>query len=355
MNGKPIRVVVVDDSALMRQMLTTMLSSDPGIEVAGAARDPYAARELIRKTNPDVVTLDIEMPKMDGLDFLEKIMSLRPMPVVMISSLTQTGADATMQALEMGAVDFVGKPAMDLQSGMAEMRDEIVAKVRQAAKARVRGGKRRPAEPAARTAALGFRSTETVVAIGASTGGVESIREVVRDLPPDFPATLITQHMPERFTATFAQRLDSICAMRVSEASDGQRVLPGHIYIAPGNRHLELHRSGANYVCRLHDGPPISGHRPSVDALFQSVAAHAGSNGVGLLLTGMGRDGAQGLLAMRRAGAATLGQDEATSVVYGMPRAAMELGAVDRQVPLSGARQALIETCGAGKVRAVRV
>ncbi len=356
MSGR-IRTLVVDDSALMREILTAILKSDPDIEVVGAARDPFVAREMIKKTNPDVVTLDIEMPKMDGLGFLEKIMTLRPMPVVMISSLTQAGADATLQALELGAVDFVSKPAMDLKSGMEEKRQEIVEKVRQAARARVRGGRQAPRAPssAEQRTRLRFRSTEKIIGIGASTGGVEALREVICELPSDAPAVLVTQHMPEQFTKTFAQRLNSLARVQVTEAKDGQRVLPGHVYLAPGHSHLELTRSGANFLCRVFEGAPVSGHCPSVDVLLNSIAKIAGENGVGAILTGMGRDGAAGLLAMRQAGARTFGQDEASCVVYGMPRVAFENGAVESQLPLSRICLGLLEAAGGEKVRAVRV
>ncbi len=355
MPANSIKVIIVDDSALIRELLTSILSADPEIKVVGAARDPLIAREMIKAHNPDVVTLDIEMPRMDGLAFLEKIMTLRPMPVVMISSLTQAGADATFRALEIGAVDFVAKPTMDLRSGVSELSDEIIRKVKAAARARVRGGRREPRPATAANAPIGYRSTEKIVAIGASTGGVEAIREVACALPADSPAILITQHMPEKFTTSFAQRLDTLTKTKVVEAQGGERVLPGHIYIAPGSRHLELARSGANFVTRLHDGPPVSGHRPSVDVLFHSVADVAGENSVGVILTGMGRDGADGLAAMRKAGARTIGQNEASCVVYGMPKAAYEVGAVEREYPLSEVAEALLSACGGQKLRAVRV
>lgn len=355
MNGKIIRVVVVDDSALMREILSSILSEAPDIEVVGTARDPYVARELIKKTNPDVLTLDIEMPRMDGIGFLEKIMTLRPMPVVMISSLTQKGADATLQALELGAVDFVSKPAFDLQSDMKAKSEEIVTKVRNAALVRVRSKHGRGVSAEKRSPTVRFASTEKVIAIGASTGGVEALREIICDLPPDAPAILITQHMPEKFTTSFAARLDSISSVKVQEAVDGQRVLPGNVYLAPGNFHLTLARSGANYLCRVQEGAPVSGHRPSVDVLFESMAQVAGLNGIGVILTGMGRDGAAGLSSMRKAGAKTIGQDEATCVVYGMPRAAHEAGAVERQLPLSAICSGLVAAAGSDAVRAVRV
>lgn len=327
---KRIRVLIIDDSALVRQVFSELLGSVRDIEVVGTAPDPLVARQMIKSLNPDVVTLDIEMPKMDGLAFLEKIMSLRPMPVVMVSSLTQAGADATVRALELGAVDYVAKPLLGLQQGFAELKDTLIEKVRLAATARVRplpistgGGGGKPVGTP-----VGLRTSERIVAIGASTGGVEALRELVCALPPDAPACLVVQHMPERFTSSFANRLNGIAAVQVMEAQDGQRVLPGHVYIAPGSMHLELVRSGANYMTRLNDGPLQSGHKPSVDILFQSVARAAGANAIGVILTGMGRDGAAGLLELRRSGAYTIGQDEASSVVYGMPKAAKEAGAV---------------------------
>ncbi|MGC2854335.1 protein-glutamate methylesterase/protein-glutamine glutaminase [Novispirillum sp. DQ9] len=349
-----IRVLIVDDSALMRELLTAILSSDPGIEVVGTANDPYQARTLIKELNPDVLTLDVEMPKMDGISFLEKIMRLRPMPVVMVSTLTQKHAEITVRALEMGAVDVVGKPTIDMKQGMEERREELIAKVHAAARARVSARQpaassapreHRPAGSFAAKAGPGFRTTDTVVAIGSSTGGVEALREVIGGLPPDSPAVVVTQHMPGGFTRSFADRLNALAAVAVAEASDGARILPGHVYIAPGDHHLEVVRSGGTYVCRLHDGPAVSGHRPSVDVLFHSVAAAAGANGVGVILTGMGKDGAIGLKAMRDAGARTIGQDEDTSLVYGMPKAAFNLGGVERQLPLDRIADAIVETC----------
>lgn len=348
-----IRVLIVDDSALMRELLTSILSSDPDIQVVGTANDPYQARTLIKELNPDVLTLDVEMPKMDGISFLEKIMRLRPMPVVMVSTLTQKHAEITVRALEMGAVDVVGKPTIDMKQGMEDRRDELIAKVRAAARARVAA--RQPASaagaaaprPAIAKAGPGFRTTDTVVAIGSSTGGVEALREVIGGLPPDSPAVVVTQHMPGGFTRSFADRLNALAAVSVTEASDGARILPGHVYIAPGDHHLEVVRSGGTYVCRLHDGPPVSGHRPSVDVLFQSMAGAAGASGLGVILTGMGKDGAVGMKAMRDAGARTIGQDEDTSLVYGMPKAAFNLGGVERQLPLDRIAAAIVETCRA--------
>lgn len=349
--GDKVRVLVVDDSALMRQMLSSMMQSDREIEVVGAAPDPLVARQMIKDLNPDVVTLDVEMPNMDGISFLEKIMRLRPMPVLMISSLTQEGAEATLQALELGAVDYIAKPKVDLQQGLAEKQAEIVEKVKIAAKARVRsraGAARASAPPVARG---GFSTTERIIAIGASTGGVEALREVLCGLPADSPAVVVTQHMPAGFTTRFAERLDSLAQVTVQEAADGQRVLPGHVYIAPGNWHLEIVRTGANYTCRLNDGPAVSGHRPSVDVLFRSVAASARGNAIGVILTGMGKDGAEGLKQMRAAGAATIGQNEATCIVYGMPKAAHALGATQIELPIEKIAGAILERCADRHVR----
>lgn len=356
MATKRVRVLIVDDSALIRKMMTEILSKDPGIEVLGTAQDPYVAREKIKALNPDVITLDIEMPKMDGIEFLQKIMKLRPMPVLMVSSLTQQGADATLQALELGAVDYVAKPTQDLQSGLAEKCEEIVAKVKAAAGAKVRGGSERgTARPQRLRSAPGYSSTETVVAIGASTGGVEALTSVLTVLPPDSPAILVTQHMPASFTTSFAQRLNAMCAIHVMEARDGVRVLPGHAYLAPGDAHLRLTRSGANYVCRIAGQDRVSGHCPSVDVLYRSVAECAGKNAIGVILTGMGKDGARGLLEMREAGARTLGQNEATSVIYGMPRVAKEIGAVEQQLSLALIPQRILEICLSEKGKVIRV
>jgi two-component system chemotaxis response regulator CheB len=350
-----IRVLIVDDSALVRQVLTDILASDPSISVVGAAPDPIVAREMIKSLNPDVVTLDIEMPRMDGLAFLEKIMTLRPMPVVMISSLTQKGAELALRALELGAVDYVAKPTIGLNEGIGALRGEIVAKVKMAAVARVRPvSQDRP--PAVKPMfGAGFSSSEKLIAIGASTGGVEALQVVLTTFPPDAPAILITQHMPPVFTATFASRLNQFCAITVTEARDGERILPGHAYIAPGAHHLELARSGANYVCRLHDEAPVSGHRPSVDVLFRSVAHAAGANAVGIILTGMGKDGANGLLEMRNAGASTIGQNEATCVVYGMPKAAHDIGATEIELPIGKITNQVLHHCQAIAKREVRV
>ncbi len=353
---KPVRVLIVDDSALMRKLLTEILSGDPGIEVLGAAQDPYVAREMIKTLNPDVITLDIEMPKMDGIEFLKKIMRLRPMPVVMISSLTQQGADATLHAMEIGAVDCVAKPTQDLQHGLSEKYLEVIEKVKMAATARVRSLDDRPGRAGQRlSSSPAFASTEAVIAIGASTGGVEALSSVLPVLPPDSPAIVVTQHMPASFTRSFANRLNGLCAISVVEASDGARILPGHAYIAPGDMHLRVAKSGANYICRIGGQERVSGHCPSVDVLFQSVAECVGKNAVGVILTGMGKDGAKGLLAMRNAGAYTLGQNEASCVVYGMPRIAEEMGAVMEQLPLRQIPRKVLDICIAQKGKSIRV
>jgi len=341
------RVLIIDDSALMRALLSSLLSEDPEIEVVDAAPDPLVAREMIKAHNPDVVTLDVEMPRMDGLTFLRKIMTLRPMPVVMISTLTQAGAEVTLEALEIGAVDFVAKPTNAVGPAMAALAGELRAKVKAAARTRVRA---RPVQPAPRQPMRQRleRHTGKILMIGASTGGVEALKTLLMDLPPDCPPTLVTQHMPERFTAAFASRLNRECPMAVSEATDRRRIEPGCVYIAPGGaHHLELAREGTAFVCRLTDAEPMSGHRPSVDVLFRSGARVAGSQVIGVILTGMGKDGAEGLLELRKAGARTLGQDEATSLIYGMPRVAFERGAVERQFPLTELAGAIVERCSA--------
>lgn len=332
------RVLVVDDSALVRQVLSKILQSDPGIEVVGVASDPYVAREEIKRLNPDVLTLDVEMPRMDGITFLGNLMRLRPMPVVMVSSLTEQGADVTLSALELGAIDFVTKPKIDISHGLASYAAEIIDKVKAASRARVRArqdldkssGARRPAQQVLKH----YRTTDRLIAIGASTGGTEALREVLEMMPADAPAIVITQHIPEAFSQPFARRLNSASAMSVCQAEDGQQIVQGHAYVAPGNRHLRVIRSGARFVCRLDDGEPVNRHKPSVDVMFMSVAENVGRNAVGVLLTGMGADGAQGMRAMKEAGAPTLAQDEATSVVWGMPGEAVKIGVVDHVLPL---------------------
>jgi len=326
-----IKVLIVDDSALVRQVLRAIIESRGDLEVVGVAPDPYIARELIKKHRPDVLTLDVEMPRMDGLVFLEKLMRLHPLPVVMVSSLTEHGSEITFRALELGAVDFVTKPKLDVAQEFERYADEFADKIRTAA-ARVGPRNLEPRHVA--TAASPLLSTEKIVCMGASTGGTEALKAVLLALPPDSPGILIAQHMPPGFTRSFAERLDRLCGLRVMEARGNERVLPGHVFIAPGNAHLLLRRSGANYMTALSDAPPLNRHRPAVDRLFESAAASAGRNAIGVILTGMGKDGAQGLLAMRRAGAFTLGQDESSCVVYGMPREAAQLGAVSEELPL---------------------
>jgi two-component system chemotaxis response regulator CheB len=334
----PARVVVVDDSPTMRGLISATLRRDPELQVVGAAGDPLEAREMIKELNPDVITLDIEMPNMNGLEFLERIMRLRPMPVVMVSTLTQAGADATLRALELGAVDCVAKPT---SAAASEGLSELAAKVKVAARASVRPAGR-IAQPKVRT---GYVPADSVLAIGSSTGGVEALLTILANFPENCPPTVITQHMPATFTRSFAARLDRICGGRVEEASDGAPLEVGRVYLAPGGEtHLEVVRAGG-LRCRLRDGDLVSGHRPSVDALFRSVAHAAGANACGVILTGMGRDGAAGLKAMREAGARTVGQDEASCVVYGMPRAAFETGAVERQASLADIGPTILTLC----------
>ena len=347
-----IKVLVVDDSALMRRLLVEFLTSDPQIEVVGSAPDPFVAREKIKQLNPDVLTLDVEMPRMDGLTFLENLMRLRPMPVVMVSSLTERGAEITLQALELGAVDFVTKPKIDLEAGIRQYADELIAKIKSASKARVRGINTLHAAPKPSTTKRLFRTTEKLIAIGSSTGGTEAIKDVLMGMPADAPAIVIAQHIPAAFSGPFAQRMDRSCAMRVCEAQDGQQIVPGHVYIAPGDWHLRVVRDGARYVCRLDQSAPVNRHRPSVDVLMNSVAQNAGTNAVGAILTGMGDDGARGLLTMREAGCRTLVQDEASSVVWGMPGSAFKLGAAEQVLPLSRIAEALLEFCVGNPARA---
>lgn len=329
---RPTRVLIIDDSALIRALLTEMIASASDFEVVGAAPDPHVARELIKRLDPDVITLDVEMPRMNGLDFLEKLMRLRPMPVLMISTMTRAGSDITLRALELGAVDFIPKPQLGIEAGLREMELMLHDKLRAAAVAKVRRLSSRRFTPQPR--AYPIASSERIFAIGASTGGTEAISQVLHGFAPDAPGTLIAQHMPPVFTASFADRLDRSCRISVKEAEDGERVLPGHAYIAPGDRHLMLARAGSNYTMRLSEAEPVNRHRPSVDVLFHSVAKHAAQNAVGVILTGMGCDGAAGLLQMRRARAFTIAQNEETSTVYGMPRAAVELDAALAILPL---------------------
>jgi two-component system chemotaxis response regulator CheB len=344
--ARKIRVLVIDDSALIRQMITAMLERSGEIEVVGTAADPLQARALIKSLAPDVLTLDVEMPHMDGLAFLEKLMALRPMPVIMVSTLTARGADTTLRALELGALDVVAKPGQADRNGLGRLQDELVAKIRAAAGARLAGP--RPAahcRPAHRLPPSGGHWRDLVIAIGASTGGVAAIAELLAALPAGGPPVVITQHMPPDYTERFAARLDQMSALRVAEARDGAALAPGLAYVAPGGRQLALEARHGRIVCSVQDGAPVSGHKPSVDVLMRSAATAAGAAAIGVLLTGMGRDGAQGLLAMRQAGALTIGQDQASSVVYGMPRAAKELGAVMLELPLGQIGAAVLRHC----------
>jgi two-component system chemotaxis response regulator CheB len=352
-----IKVLIVDDSALIRSVMSEIISSQPDMEVVGVAPDPLVARELIKQTNPDVLTLDVEMPKMDGLDFLEKLMRLRPMPVVMVSSLTERGSEITMRALELGAVDFVTKPKISIQSGMREYTDLISDKIRAASKARIKprtvsGDKVAGALPALRNP---LTSSEKLIIIGASTGGTEAIREFLMQMPSDCPGILIAQHMPEGFTTSFARRLDTLCKISVREAAGDERVLPGHAYIAPGHSHLLLARSGANYVTRIEQTDPVNRHRPSVDVLFRSAAQAAGKNAVGVILTGMGKDGAAGMLDMKTAGAYNFAQDEASCVVFGMPREAIAMGGTHEVGALSALPGMVLGYLATHGSRALRV
>lgn len=362
MNQK-IKVIAVDDSALIRNLMTKIVNAQPDMEMVATAPDPMIARDLIKRHNPDVITLDIEMPKMDGLEFLERIMRLRPTPVLMVSTLTERGAAVTFRALELGAIDFVTKPRLDISQGMIDYADEISDKIRAAYAARYRLRKLPPRQPgeaaassnnapmaAARSASaapvltLGnsFSATEKLILIGSSTGGTEALRTILEQMPKDSPAIMITQHMPAGFTKSFADRLNGICPMTIKEAEHGERVLPGHVYIAPGDRHLMLARSGANYTCKLLDTEPVNRHRPSVEVLFKSGTEIGARNIIGVMLTGMGKDGAEAMAEMKKAGSYNICQDEASCVVYGMPGAAVALGAADQVIPLNQIAGSLI-------------
>lgn len=349
-----IRVVVVDDSALVRSLLAEIINRQPDMECVGTANDPLIAREMIRELNPDVITLDIEMPKMDGIDFLGRLMRLRPMPVVMISTLTERGAEITMRALELGAVDFVAKPRIGLADGIKELATQIVDKVRVAASAHIRRsiaaapGSVSATSDGARSAStlLGRVSTEKLIFIGASTGGTEAIKEILTRLPADSPGIVITQHMPPGFTTSFAARLNGLCQITVQEAVNGGRVLPGHAYIAPGGKQFRVDRSGANYICVVEDGELVNRHRPSVEVLFKSAAKVVGKNAFGIMLTGMGNDGAKAMKEMKDAGSYNYVQDEASCIVFGMPREAILHGAADEVLPLNGIAAALLNRLG---------
>jgi len=356
MTAAKIKVLCVDDSALIRSLMTEIINSQPDMEVVATAPDPLVARDLIKQLNPDVLTLDVEMPRMDGLDFLERLMRLRPMPVLMVSSLTERGSEITMRALELGAVDFVTKPRLGIRDGLMEYTDAIADKIRVASRARVRTAQApaagAEAAPVLRSPLL---STEKLIILGASTGGTEAIKDFLVPLPPDSPAVMIVQHMPAGFTRSFAQRLNGLCRVTVKEAEHGERVLPGYAYIAPGDSHLRLARSGANYVAHLSQEAPVNRHRPSVDVLFDSAAEHGGKNVIGVILTGMGKDGARGMLRMREAGAYNLAQDENTCIVFGMPKEAIAAGGVHEVVPLQSMAQRVMARLATYGTRAQRV
>lgn len=334
--GRPIKVLIVDDSAVVRQLLTRDLAKAPGIEVVGSAPDPYVARDKIVQLQPDVLTLDVEMPRMDGITFLRKLMQHHPMPVVVVSSLTGAGTQTAIDALAAGAVDVVGKPGSAYSLG--DVSAMLIEKIRMAARAKV---VQREA-PQVEKLSLS-QTTDVVIAIGASTGGVQALTTVLPSLPPSTPGIVVVQHMPAKFTASFAQRLDQLCAMRVKEAADGDPVLPGRVLIAPGGFHMMLKRSGARYQVEVRDGPPVFHQRPSVDVLFHSVARYAGANAIGAVLTGMGADGAEGLLSMRKAGARTIAEDESSCIVFGMPAEAIKCGGAERVVPLKDIARTILQ------------
>ncbi|WP_027469233.1 protein-glutamate methylesterase/protein-glutamine glutaminase [Deefgea rivuli] len=356
-----IRVIVVDDSALMRSLLKEVIDTAPDMECVAVASDPIVAREKIRELNPDVITLDVEMPRMDGLDFLSRLMRLKPTPVLMISSLTEHGSEAAMRALELGAVDIIAKPKLDIVQGIQNYAEEIREKIRMAAKARVRALSTEPipvsytADAVLPKAVRPLMKSEKLIIVGASTGGTEALKDFLLPMPPDAPAILIAQHMPEMFTKSFANRLNSLCRITVKEAEQGERILPGHAYIAPGHSHLLLGVSGANYVCELSQAQPVNRHRPSVDVLFRSAANIAGRNAVGVILTGMGKDGAAGMLEMRQAGAYNFAQDEASCVVFGMPKEAIALGGANEVVALKDMAQKVLVWLAANGGRALRI
>lgn len=348
-----IKVLVVDDSAVVRQALSEILNADPGIEVIDTAADPYIAVEKLRRLKPDVITLDVEMPRMDGITFLRKLMAQHPIPVVICSSLVGQGTETQIRALESGAVDIIAKPTLGTRQFFTESKTRITDAIKAAAQARLKQLPAVRSQPRPKLSAdavlptSGRRAmdetTEKIIAIGASTGGTEAIRQLLEVMPANCPALAIVQHMPEGFTRSFADRLNQLCAINVKEAEDGDSLLRGHALIAPGNRHMLIKRSGARYYVQLKDGPLVSRHRPSVDVLFRSAARYAGANAVGAILTGMGSDGAEGLLEMRQAGAATLGQDEDSCVVYGMPREAFLRGGVAHQVALADMAAAVLQ------------
>lgn len=331
-----IKVLIVDDSALIRQMLTQIFNSAEDIEVVGTAGDPLIARDKIKALNPDVVTLDVEMPRMDGLTFLRNLMRLRPMPVVMISTLTAKGAEVTLEALSLGAVDFVAKPKANVVSSLQEYADELISKVRMAAKAQVRPLETKlQSNQTVQVVKKHFRTTDRIIAVGSSTGGTEALKEVVKRMPNNAPAMVVTQHLPVAFSSSFARHVNDSSEMNACIAQDGQLILPGNIYIAPGDHHLKVARDGARYICKLDDGPPVNRHKPSVEVLFRSIAENVGKNAIGVMLTGMGSDGAKAMLEMNEAGAINIVQDQASSIVWGMPGEAYKLGAAHHVLPLN--------------------
>lgn len=342
MNGK-IKVLIVDDSAVVRKILSTGLSKYPDIEVVGTAPDPFVARDKIVTLKPDVVTLDVEMPRMDGISFLQRLMAYYPLPVIMVSSLTQSGCETTLKALEVGAVDFVAKPTMDVSTSLNDVMDELAEKIRTSVRVKIKKkvlkttDTKRP-----QTSHALIKTTHKIVAIGASTGGTEALKEVLTQMPPNAPGIVIVQHMPALFTKAFADRLNTLCAIRVSEAKDGESVVPGMALIAPGGYHMALNRSGARYYVTINQDPPVRRHRPSVEVLFESVAKYAGANAIGVIMTGMGDDGACGLLKMKEAGANTIAQDEESCVVFGMPKEAIKLGAAEKIVSLEKIPSAIL-------------
>ncbi|WP_347987392.1 chemotaxis response regulator protein-glutamate methylesterase [Methylomonas sp. AM2-LC] len=335
-----IKLLIIDDSALIRQMLTKIFNESGDIEVVGTASDPIIAREKIKALNPDVLTLDVEMPRMDGLTFLRNLMKLRPMPVVMVSTLTEKGADVTLEALQLGAIDFVAKPKTDVSNSLREYAEEIIAKVRMAAKTQVTSLQVKSftsgvgADKSQISIKKHFKTTHKIVALGSSTGGTEALKTVVKDLPSNAPAIVVSQHLPVAFSVSFARHVNEMTEMTAYVASEGQLILPGNIYIAPGDRHLQVIRDGARYVCHLNNGDPVNRHKPSVEVMFRSVAENVGSNAIGVMLTGMGADGAVAMREMRDAGAINIIQDQATSVVWGMPGEAFKLGAANFVLPI---------------------
>lgn len=348
--GRKIKVLIIDDSAWIRSILKEVVNRQPDMEAVGAASNPLQAREMIKTLNPDVLTLDVDMPVMDGLTFLEQLMRRRPMPVLMISALTERGSEVALRSLELGVVDFLAKPKLGAADGMKAYADEIAGKIRLASRARV---KSRVISAPIDTSlpALGSRvaSIEKLIIVGASTGGTEALKEFLIPMPADAPAILVAQHMPDAFTRSFAERLNSLSKMTVTEGVHNERVLPGHVYIAPGHSHMLVKRSGSNYIIELNQTSPVNHHRPSVEVLFRSAAQCAGANAIGVMLTGMGKDGAVGMLEMRQAGAYNFAQDETTCVVYGMPRAAVEVGAAHESVAIQDmARRVLAKVMNGG-------